>query len=80
MEALQRSITRMTHGIANILSSCYPSVYLYGSVALRDFKPGWSDIDLLVLTRDPISDYQAHKLLGKTASAFVDNPTTPAFE
>ena len=39
------------------------SFWLYGSVVLDDFRLGWSDIDLLVLTVSPLTDGQAHRLL-----------------
>ena len=40
-----------------------PAIYLYGSVTLNDFKIGWSDIDILVLTEHKISEAQAQKLV-----------------
>ena len=30
------------------------SVYIYGSVVFNDFKMGWSDIDILVLTKNKL--------------------------
>jgi len=53
----------MTDAIAEILRDNKPSIYLYGSAVMGDFRPGWSDIDLLVLTRKPISPAQAEVLL-----------------
>lgn len=40
-----------------------PSFYLYGSVALDDYRPGWSDIDFLCLTPAPVSEADAEKLV-----------------
>lgn len=60
---LQTALTQMTRRIAALLSTCEPSVFLYGSVALDDFRPGWSDIDILVLTNTQISEDQAKRLL-----------------
>ena len=60
---LQNSIVAMTKAITGILSGSDPSVYLYGSVPLSDFRPGWSDIDLLVLTGKHITPAQAEELL-----------------
>lgn len=60
---LEKSIERMTGEIAYILSEIKPSIYLYGSVAIGDFKLGWSDIDILVLTEKQITDNQANKLV-----------------
>ena len=60
---LQTALTQMTRRIAALLSTCEPSVFLYGSVALDDFRPGWSDIDILVLTNTQISEDQAKRLV-----------------
>ncbi len=38
-------------------------VYLFGSICLDDFKLGWSDIDILILTKDIISEKQAKQLV-----------------
>ena len=53
----------MTQRIAEILKWNAPAIYLYGSVTLNDFKIGWSDIDILVLTEHKISEIQAQKLV-----------------
>ncbi len=55
------ALKTMLSALASILGE--PSVYLYGSAVDDDFKPGWSDIDLLVLTDSPLTDSQAQKLL-----------------
>ena len=60
---LRGSIRKMTDAIAEILAENAPSVYLYGSVALGDFRLGWSDIDILVLTEKQISQEQAEWLV-----------------
>ncbi len=59
----KKAIKKMVSRISTILSSCRPSIYLYGSVVLDDFKIGWSDIDILVLTQERISMEQAQELL-----------------
>lgn len=59
----QKAINKMVHEINSILSDCEPSIYLYGSSVLEDFKLGWSDIDILVLTSRQISEEQALKLV-----------------
>lgn len=41
----------MTDEIVAILSDNPPTIYIYGSAVLGDFKHGWSDIDILVLTK-----------------------------
>lgn len=59
----QKSINRMVHEISNILLDCNPSIYLYGSSVLDDFRLGWSDIDILVLSDKQMSEEQSHKLV-----------------
>lgn len=60
---MEQTIRCMTDAIAGVLAENAPSIYLYGSCTLGDFQPGWSDIDLLVLTQTPISIPQANTLL-----------------
>lgn len=74
MIELQKAIDEMTLRITAILGSCAPSIYLYGSVALGDFKLGWSDIDILVLTQIPISDEQANQLVGLRQTLLAEEP------
>jgi predicted nucleotidyltransferase len=56
---INQAVEIMKNCIADILEDNQPSIYLYGSVVLDDFKFGWSDIDLLCLTEKPITDEQA---------------------
>lgn len=58
-EALEVMKTR----IVTILNSNQPSLYLFGSGVLDDFKQGWSDIDFVCLTQVPINEEQAKQLL-----------------
>ena len=60
----QLAIENMVREISGILADCNPSIYLYGSSALNDFKLGWSDIDILVLTEKSMSEEQAELLVG----------------
>ncbi|ERJ13259.1 nucleotidyltransferase domain-containing protein [Haloplasma contractile] len=60
---MKQSIEIMKNNIVSILKNNNPSIYLFGSVVLDDFKLGWSDIDLLCLTKSKISDTEASKLL-----------------
>lgn len=71
---MERSIQRMTASIADILADREPSIYLYGSVVLGDFRLGWSDIDLLVLTRRSITEEQANHLVGLRQSMLEAEP------
>jgi hypothetical protein len=47
----------------NILFHNKPSIYIYGSIILEDFKLGWSDIDILCLTEEKITEEQAYQLV-----------------
>ena len=76
---LKDSIKKMTAEIAAVLNENGPSVYLYGSVVLGDFRLGWSDIDLLVLTREPITAVQAEKLLHLRQSLTEGEPENPYY-
>ncbi len=60
----QLAINAMVQKICQILADNEPTIYLYGSCALDDFRLGWSDIDMLVLTRRPLTEAQAAHLVG----------------
>ena len=46
---------RLAGALASRLSSDAFTLYLYGSAVLGDFRPGWSDLDILCLTAAPLS-------------------------
>ncbi len=58
-EALQKVIA----AIEARLPGAKPTVYLYGSAVAGDYRPGWSDIDLLVLTQRDLSPEEAEGLV-----------------
>lgn len=62
-QLLQTAVVHMRDEIAAILTDCSPHIYLHGSAAMDDYRDGWSDIDLLVLTDHPIAPEQADTLL-----------------
>ena len=76
---LRLAINTMAVSIFNILESARPSIYLYGSVTAEDFRPGWSDIDLLVLTQEPITETQADLLLTLRQQLAQRDPDTPYY-
>ena len=76
---LRLAINTMAVSIYNILESVQPSIYLYGSVTAEDFRPGWSDIDLLVLTQEPITVTQADLLLTLRQQLAQRDPDTPYY-
>lgn len=79
----QKAIRRMTAEISRILADNQLSIYLYGSSVMNDFRLGWSDIDILVLTKRSISASQAKELVTlrqKLLEAEPDNPYYRLFE
>ncbi len=71
---MNSAINNMVNKIVTIIGDLKPSIYLYGSVVLDDFKPGWSDIDILVLTRESITEPQANELVGLRQAMLEDEP------
>ena len=78
-DALERSIRHITARIKDCLIVSDPSVYLYGSVVLGDFKSGWSDIDILVLTKKPITEEQANRLVNLRRAMLAEEPDNPYY-
>ena len=76
---LTKAIDIMAERIAAILAENAHSILLYGSVPLDDFRPGWSDIDLMVLTRRPIAPGQADKLVNLRQALAAEHPVNPFF-
>lgn len=79
----EKAVQKMTSAISGILLDNQPSIYLYGSSVLNDFRLGWSDIDILVLTEKAISEGQAGELVElrqRMLSAEPDNPYYRSFE
>lgn len=60
---LIKSINLICKEFKQILSDNLLSIYIYGSCVLDDFKLGWSDIDILVLTKNTLKEDHANKLL-----------------
>ena len=80
---LDEAIQIMSDEIATILADNKPTIYIFGSVALGDFKLCWSDIDILVLTKYEISEQQAAVLVSlrqDMLKSFPDNPYFRLFE
>lgn len=58
-----RAGRRLAGALASRLSSDAFTLYLYGSAVLGDFRPGWSDLDILCLTAAPLSPDTAGRLV-----------------
>ena len=54
---------RLAGALASRLSSDAFTLCLYGSAVLGDFRPGWSDLDILCLTAAPLSPDTAGRLV-----------------
>lgn len=78
-DARERSIQTLTQRISTILSDSSQSIYLYGSIPLGDFRLGWSDIDILVLTDKQITEEQAKKLVGLRQAMLEKEPGNPYY-
>ena len=80
---LREAMEIMINEILSILGDHNPSIYLYGSVATGDFKLGWSDIDILVLTDREITEQQAEGLVHlrqRLQERYPENPYFRLFE
>ena len=75
----QIAINKMVCEIRSILQDNEPSIYLYGSSVLNDFRLGWSDIDILVLTDKQITEEQAQKLVGLRQALLEKEPSNPYY-
>ncbi len=75
----QKAINKMIYEISSILSNCEPSIYLHGSSVLDDFRLGWSDIDILVLTTKQISEEQASRLVKLRQLMLEKEPGNPYY-
>ena len=76
---LRLAVNTMAVSIYRILEANSPSIYLYGSVTAEDYQHGWSDIDLLVLTADPITAAQADALVNLRQALANRDPDTPHY-
>lgn len=69
----------MTLEITKLPADNRPSVYLYGLSCLDDFRPGWSDIDILVLTESAITEEQAGAVLHLCRKLLSEEPGNPYY-
>ena len=73
----EQALALLARGLQDRLGDHFLSLYLYGSAAMEDFRPGWSDLDLLCLTRAPLSPAQADALLPLRQSLAEAAPAVP---
>ena len=79
---MERELRIMAETLSRELGGGMAALYLYGSAAVEDFRPGWSDIDVLCLTEEPMSLELAQPLvtLRQRMVAETDNPLYRCFE
>ena len=58
------NVCDMMEALRPYVGGSLSAFYLYGSAAMDDFRPGWSDIDILVLLDAPPTEKQAEALVG----------------
>lgn len=73
------AIRRMTDEIVRIMDGNVFGIWLYGSVALDDFRPGWSDVDFIALSRRGVTERQAEKLLFLRQELLKKEPGNPYY-
>lgn len=69
---LIRNFDVIINKIRELLSGLSPTIYLHGSLAGSDFKPGWSDVDLLCVTEKTIPEDIAQTLVHLRNSMRMD--------
>ena len=79
---MRQALHTMAETLARELGSGMTALYLYGSAAMDDFRPGWSDIDILCLTEEPLSPEAAQPLvtLRQRMVAATGDPLYRCFE
>lgn len=60
---MNKSINTMVNSLYSILGKNIVCIYLYGSVPMNDFQLGWSDIDILCIIKETVSDIEAEQLV-----------------
>ena len=59
---IQRLLTTLTKEVKTLLSTNLVGIYLFGSLTYDDFQPGRSDIDVVVIVREPLNSEDFEKL------------------
>ena len=56
MKNVNETIRKMVSEMVSAADGRLHSVWLYGSLLLDDFRPGWSDIDIIAYTDGALSE------------------------
>ncbi|KIL53444.1 hypothetical protein KP77_04200 [Jeotgalibacillus alimentarius] len=62
--AIKPLLSTLQNKISNILQNNLTGIYIHGSIAMGGFNPNHSDVDLLVVTEEPISLETKRELAG----------------
>lgn len=76
---MKHALNQLIASVSVILAPDKPTVYLYGSCVLDDFRPGWSDIDLLMLTPHALTRQQAERLVPLRQELLAKEPGNPYY-
>ena len=76
---MKNAIDAMVNEIIRIMDGDVYGIWLYGSVLMDDFRPGWSDIDFVALTRGEISETRAEQLLTLRQQMLEKEPGNPYY-
>ena len=76
---MKNAIDAMVNEIVRIMDGDVYGIWLYGSVVMDDFRPGWSDIDFVALTRGEISETRAEQLLTLRQQLLEKEPGNPYY-
>ena len=74
-----KAVQTITEAVSAVTGGALHSAWLYGSAVLDDFRPGWSDVDLLILTSSPLSEEQAKRLLMLRQELAEKEPGNPYY-
>ena len=78
-KGMYNALNRMAREIAAVMDGKVYGIWLYGSVVLDDFRPGWSDIDFVALTNETIAESQADRLLTLRQDLLKKEPGNPYY-
>ena len=76
---MKNAIDAIVNEIIRIMDGDVYGIWLYGSVVMDDFRPGWSDIDFVALTRGEISETRAEQLLTLRQQMLEKEPDNPYY-
>lgn len=76
---MRNAVSTIANEIVRIMAGDVYGIWLYGSVVMDDFRPGWSDIDFVALTRGKISETRAEQLVTLRQQMLEKEPGNPYY-